>query len=115
EIYTLSLHDALPILSPLPLFHSYALNLSVLAILATGASEYIMERFSTSEAMRLLKTGEFTCFPGVPTMFHYLMQGAEGGKLPGMRVCISAGAIMPATHNREFEARLGIPLLDGYG
>jgi len=29
-------------LSPLPLFHSYALNLSVLAVLATGASEYIM-------------------------------------------------------------------------
>jgi long-chain acyl-CoA synthetase len=30
-------------------------------------------------------------------------------------VCISAGAIMPATLNREFEARLGVPLLDGYG
>ena len=68
------------VLSPLPLFHSYALNLSVLAILATGASEYIMEKFSTSEAMRLLRTGEFTCFPGVPTMFHYLLQGAEDGK-----------------------------------
>jgi acyl-CoA synthetase (AMP-forming)/AMP-acid ligase II len=103
------------VLSPLPLFHSYALNLSVLAILATGASEYIMEKFSTSEAIRLLRTGEFTCFPGVPTMFHYLMQSADGGKLPGMRVCISAGAIMPATLNREFEARLCVPLLDGYG
>jgi acyl-CoA synthetase (AMP-forming)/AMP-acid ligase II len=104
------------VLSPLPLFHSYALNLSVLGVLATGASEYIMERFSTSEAMRLLKTGEFTCFPGVPTMFHYLMQGAEeGARLPGLRVCISAGAIMPATLNRAFEERFGIPLLDGYG
>jgi acyl-CoA synthetase (AMP-forming)/AMP-acid ligase II len=102
-------------LSPLPLFHSYALNLSVLGVLATGASEYIMERFSTSEAMRLLKTGAFTCFPGVPTMFHYLMQGAEEGELPGLRVCISAGAIMPATLNRAFEERFGIPLLDGYG
>ena len=104
------------LLSPLPLFHSYALNLSVLGVLATGASEYIMERFSTSEAMRLLATGEFTCFPGVPTMFHYLMQGAEAGsKLPGLRVCVSAGAIMPATLNRAFEERFGIPLLDGYG
>jgi long-chain acyl-CoA synthetase len=102
-------------LSPLPLFHSYALNLSVLGVLATGASEYIMERFSTPEAMRLLRTGEFTVFPGVPTMFHYLMQGAEGGKMPGLRACISAGAIMPATLNREFESRLGVPLLDGYG
>ncbi len=106
------------VLSPLPLFHSYALNLSVLGILATGASEFIMEKFSTSEAMRLLKTGEFTYFPGVPTMFHYLLQGARDEsniRLPNLRVCVSAGAIMPATLNREFEKHFGIPLLDGYG
>lgn len=106
------------VLSPLPLFHSYALNLSVLAILATGASEFIMEKFSTSEAVRLLKTGEFTYFPGVPTMFHYLLQGTRGEgaiNLSGLRVCVSAGAIMPATLNREFEKHFGVPLLDGYG
>jgi long-chain acyl-CoA synthetase len=34
------------ILSPLPLFHSYALNLSVLGVLAAGASAHIMEKFS---------------------------------------------------------------------
>jgi long-chain acyl-CoA synthetase len=112
----LSEHDT--VLSPLPLFHSYALNLSVLSILAAGASEFIMEKFSTSEAVRLLKTGEFTYFPGVPTMFHYLLQatrGEEGLKFPNLRLCVSAGAIMPATLNRAFEDNLGIPLLDGYG
>jgi acyl-CoA synthetase (AMP-forming)/AMP-acid ligase II len=106
------------VLSPLPLFHSYALNLSVLSILAVGAREYIMERFSTSEAVRLLKTGEFTYFPGVPTMFHYLLQatrGETGLRFPGLRLCASAGAIMPATLNREFESQFGVPLLDGYG
>ena len=106
------------VLSPLPLFHSYALNLSVLSILATGASEYIMERFSTGEAVRLLKTGEFTYFPGVPTMFHYLLQATKDEKdlkIPGLRLCASAGAIMPATLNREFEAQFSVPLLDGYG
>jgi long-chain acyl-CoA synthetase len=112
------LSDRDSVLSPLPLFHSYALNLSVLTVLATGASEYLMERFSTNEVMRLLKTGDFTCMPGVPTMFHYLLQsagGKSGMKFPNLRLCISAGAIMPATLNREFEARFGIPLLDGYG
>jgi acyl-CoA synthetase (AMP-forming)/AMP-acid ligase II len=106
------------VLSPLPLFHSYALNLSVLAVLATGASEYIMEKFSTTEVLGLLKSGEFTCLPGVPTMFHYLLQAARNEKelkIPNLRVCISAGAIMPATLNREFEDRFHVPLLDGYG
>jgi acyl-CoA synthetase (AMP-forming)/AMP-acid ligase II len=106
------------VLSPLPLFHSFAQNLSVLGVLATGASEYIMEKFSTSEAVRLLQTGEFTYFPGVPTMFHYLLQAtreARGLGFPNLRLCVSAGAIMPATLNREFEERFGVPLLDGYG
>jgi len=109
-------HDV--VLSPLPLFHSYALNLSVLGVLATGASEHIMEKYSTGEAVKLLRTGEFTFFPGVPTMFHYFLQAthAEAGlSFPNLRMCVSAGAIMPATLNREFEDKLKVPLLDGYG
>lgn len=106
------------VLSPLPLFHSYALNFSVLSIIAAGASEYILEKYSTGEALRLLESGEFTVFPGVPTIFHYLMEAAlaEGRtRLPGLRVCVSAGAIMPATLNTGFESAFGVPLLDGYG
>jgi acyl-CoA synthetase (AMP-forming)/AMP-acid ligase II len=120
----------------LPLFHSYALNLSVLSILAAGASEYIMEKFSTADALELLKTGAYTLMPGVPTMYHYLLQRAReqeaskprprslfsrpkpqaaAPKLPTVRLCISAGAIMPATLNREFEEFFSVPLLDGYG
>ena len=113
-IVGLNEHDRM--LSPLPLFHSYALNLPVLSILATGGTCHLMEKFSTGEALRLLKGGDFTCFPGVPTMFHYLLQAAdERESLPNVRLCISAGAIMPATLNQQFEQRFGIPLLDGYG
>lgn len=112
------LSEADTVLSPLPLFHSYALNLSVLGILATGATEYVMEKYSTTEAARLLKTGEFTVFPGVPTMFHYFLEAAKSEPaqaFPKLRIGMSAGAIMPATLNREFEAHFGIKLLDGYG
>ena len=106
------------VLSPLPLFHSYALNLPVLSILATGASVHIMERFSTSEAVSAAQDRGIHLFPGVPTMFHYLLQATRSDndlRFPNLRVCVSAGAIMPATLNREFEQRFGIPLLDGYG
>ncbi|WP_431017081.1 class I adenylate-forming enzyme family protein [Bradyrhizobium pachyrhizi] len=112
------LSDTDTLLSPLPLFHSYALNLSALGVLAAGASEYIMEKFSTSDALRLLSTGKFTVFPGVPTMFHYLLEATKGEgrlKLGAIRLALSAGAIMPAPLNREFESKFGIKLLDGYG
>jgi long-chain acyl-CoA synthetase len=51
-------------------------------------------------------------------MFHYLLQAARSEKgvtFPNLRLCVSAGAIMPATLNREFEKDLGVLLLDGYG
>jgi long-chain acyl-CoA synthetase len=106
------------VLSPLPLFHSYGLNLSVLGVLAIGASEHIMERFSPQQALDLLQTGRYTVVPGVPTMFHYLLLRAqEAGveRLGSVRLCISAGAIMPASLNETFEDRFKTRLLDGYG
>ena len=113
----LGLSDRDKLLSPLPLYHSYALNLTVISILATGASIHLMEKYSTKEAVDLLATGEFTIFPAVPTIFHYLLDTARGGQvaLPGVRACVTAGAIMAGTLNTEFETTFGVPLLDGYG
>lgn len=105
------------LLSPLPLFHSYGLNLVGFGTLATGATTRIMERFSTTDALALLESGEFTVFPAVPTMFHYLLERVGDGPLDfgRLRVCVSAGAIMPGTLNETFERRTGVPLMDGYG
>jgi rifamycin polyketide synthase module 1/2/3 len=112
------LNDKDVVLSPLPLFHSYALNFSALSIVAAGASEFIVEKYSSSQVLNLLKTGKFTVLPGVPTMFHYILESAKADsavKLNGMRLCISAGAILPADLNKGFEEFFGIKLLDGYG
>ena len=106
------------VLSPLPLFHSYGLNLSALGVLAVGASEHIMEKFSPQQTLNLLQTGKFSVLPGVPTMFHYLLHHAQEigiERLGAVRLCISAGAIMPATLNKAFENRFETRLLDGYG
>ncbi len=106
------------VLSPLPLFHSYALNISVMGILATGASEFLLPRFSTQDVLARLRDGGYTLMPGVPTMFHYLLEGARAGgraQAASIRYFLSAGAIMPASLNRDFEATFGKPLLDGYG
>jgi long-chain acyl-CoA synthetase len=104
-------------LSALPLYFSYAIDIVVLGTLLTGATARVMERFSVNDALALLSSGEFTIFPGVPTMFHYLLLRAGDSSLNfgKLRLCISAGAIMPATLNEEFERRTGVPLVDGLG
>lgn len=105
------------VLCPLPLFHSYALSLCVLGVFATGASEHILPKFSPAEVLRLLDDGTFTVMPGVPTMFQYLLHGVADAAPPSgrLRRCISAGAIMSAALNEQFERVFGVQLLEGYG
>ena len=105
------------VLSPLPLFHSYALNLCVLGLLASGASEYLLEKFSPKMIFDQVKKFKYTLLPGVPTMFHYLLTTAKNEKLQlnDINRCVSAGAIMPSQLNKDFEKFFKIELLDGYG
>ena len=105
------------LLSSLPLYHSYALDLNVLGIVATGASARILPRFSTERILDLLRSESATLFAGVPTMFHYLLEGLGGHALeaPALRACVSAGAILPAEQALAFERAAAVPLLDGYG
>ncbi|MGC5615404.1 class I adenylate-forming enzyme family protein [Georgenia sp. Z1491] len=105
------------VLSPLPLFHSYALVLCVLAIVATGASERILRSFSPSKVLDLLANEPVTFFPGVPTMFRYLIDRSPTDRIeaPHLRLCVSAGANMSADLNAEFEEFAQVRLLDGYG
>jgi acyl-CoA synthetase (AMP-forming)/AMP-acid ligase II len=105
------------VLCPLPLFHSYALDLCVLGVFAVGATERILPSFSTSRVLELLAQEPFTVLPGVPTMFQYLLNGLGGRSFrsESLRLCVSAGAILPAALNAEFERTFEVPLLDGYG
>ena len=113
----LGLSERDQVLCPLPLFHSYALDLCVLGVVATGASEHILDRFSTPEVLKLIDGGPCTLLPGVPTMFQYLLHGVGDGPAPatGLRLCVSAGAILPGPVNEAFERAFGVKLLDGYG
>jgi long-chain acyl-CoA synthetase len=105
------------VLSALPLFHSYALDLTVLGIVATGACERLLPRFSSDRIVELLRSEPVTLFPGVPTMFHYVLERLRDEPLGAraLRRCVSAGAILPGTLNQAVERAAGVPLLDGYG
>lgn len=106
------------VLNALPLYHSYALNLAVISIVATGASEYLMESFSTSRLAEVLAQEPITLLPGVPTVFHYMLERAKEENrrtLSKVRICLSAGAVLPGPLNQEFESWFGVKLLDGYG
>lgn len=112
----LGMNEQTVLLSPLPLFHSYALDLCVLGTIGAGATVHIMDRFSTPEVLAKLRAGGNTMLAGVPTMFQYVLHATdEPESFPDLERCISAGAILPGAVNEAFEDRFGVELLDGYG
>lgn len=111
------LRDDDVVLCALPLFHSYALNSCMIQVMMAGASEVILERFTPEGVLQAIQDHRITVFPGVPTMFNYLVNFSDRARydLASLRICKSAGAVLPAKLMHDFEATYGVPVVDGYG
>jgi long-chain acyl-CoA synthetase len=105
------------VLCALPLFHSYALNSCMIQVMMAGAGQVILERFTPDGVLQAIQDHRITVFPGVPTMFNYLVNFPDRAKydLTSLRIAKSAGAVLPAKLMHDFETLYGVPLVDGYG
>lgn len=105
------------VLCALPLFHSYAVNSCMIQVMMAGAGQVILERFTPDGILQAIQEHRITVFPGVPTMFNYLVNFPDRAKydLTSLRIAKSAGAVLPAKLMHDFETLYGVPLVDGYG
>ena len=116
-----SIHEALALdgdlsLLVMPLFHVNALILSILAPLAAGGSAQIVAAFDRRSFWRTVCGSGASYFSGVPAM--YLLLTAEEGEpapAPALRFAVCGAAPMPASAIGTFEARYGVPIIEGYG
>ncbi|MCX5380988.1 type I polyketide synthase [Streptomyces sp. NBC_00091] len=105
------------LLWPLPLHHSFAFNLCVLGVTATGASARIMADFTPGEVLDELRAAPYTLMAAVPTLCHHLLDTAGEGEpaLTGLRAFLVAGAVTGAELGARFAEAFGVPLIDSYG
>jgi acyl-CoA synthetase (AMP-forming)/AMP-acid ligase II len=107
------------VLAVLPLYHINAQVVTVLAPLLHGGSVVMPERFSTSRFWPLAARHRCTWLNVVPTMIAYLLNGTDavrdGLDLKRVRFCRSASAPLPPAHQRAFEQRFGIPIVETMG
>jgi long-chain acyl-CoA synthetase len=105
------------VLCALPLFHSYAVNSCMIQVMMAGAGQVIVERFTPDGVLQAIQQHRVTIFPGVPTMFNYLVNFTDRARydLSSLRIAKSAGAVLPAKLMHDFERLYGVPLVDGYG
>jgi long-chain acyl-CoA synthetase len=104
-------------LTVLPLFHIYALTVILLNGIAGGAELILHPRFELNDVMRDLGRKRPTVFPGVPTMYTAILghPNIDQTDLTSLKVCNSGGAPLPPELQRQFEAKSGCRLVEGWG
>lgn len=105
------------ILVVLPMFHAFAATVGMLLPLLHGLSLVPVARFDPRQVSAAIASQGATVFLGVPSMYALLLRldDAAVAQWAGVRLCVCGGAALPAAVMAGFEARFGIPVLEGDG
>jgi len=99
----------------LPLFHSFMMTVGMLLPLLVGGSLLLIKSVHPPKnvIMEVMHRGA-TILPAVPQFFRTLASVPVPKDWP-LRLCISGGAPLPVEILREFNEKMPIPLIEGYG
>ena len=99
----------------LPMFHSYMLTVGLLLPLLVGGSIVVVKSLHpVKNVLQEICARQATVLPAIPQFYRSMASATIPVKLP-LRMCISGAAPLPVQVLRDFEAKLGIPLIEGYG
>ena len=106
----------------LPLFHTFGQSLIMNTSILAGSALVLVPRFIPKNVFQLMHQHKVTHMAGVPTMFMGLLAFAEkhgSAELDeiadNLKVAISGGASMPVEILKQFEDKLKVPVIEGYG
>lgn len=105
----------------LPLFHSFGQTVCQNGAFAYGGTVVMLPRFEPLAALRTMAAERVTFFAGVPTMYWALLGSLEDSGVDvvalaeRLRVAAAGGSALPVEVHREFAARFGVTILEGYG
>jgi long-chain acyl-CoA synthetase len=99
----------------LPLFHSYMLTVGMFLPLLVGGTMVLVKSLNQPrQVLQELCARQATILPAIPPFYRTLASSPAPVKLP-FRLCISGSAPLPVQVLKDFEAKYGIPLIEGYG
>ncbi|MCL4683517.1 AMP-binding protein [Myxococcota bacterium] len=105
------------VLVPVPLFHSFGLQILAIPALYTGASVFLERHFDAAALWDTVVLERITFFGGVPTQFGALLEALDasaGRELGALRFAFTAGSAMPVDRIHAFHER-GILVKQGFG
>ena len=107
-------------LAVLPLFHAFGQTVCQNGAFAFGGTIVMLPRFEPTAALQLMLKEKVTFFAGVPTMYWGLLGALDdtvdlATLKENLRVAVAGGSALPVEIHKEFQARFGITILEGYG
>lgn len=99
----------------LPMFHSFMLCVGVFLPLLIGGSILLIKSLHPAKNILLeIIQRKATLLPAIPQFFRTLINVQIPADFP-VRVCLSGAAPLPLEVLKEFNKRMPVPLLEGYG
>lgn len=99
----------------LPMFHSFMLCVGVMLPMLVGGSIVLIKSLHPPKnIIQEIIQRRATILPAIPQFFRTLANAPIPKDLP-LRVCVSGGAPLPVEILREFNEKMPIPVIEGYG
>lgn len=99
----------------LPMFHSFMLTVGILLPLTVGGSMVLIKSLHPPKnILAEIFHRQATLLPAIPQFFRTLAHAPLELPLP-LRVCVSGAAPLPVEILKEFQERVKLPLIEGYG
>lgn len=104
----------------LPLFHSFGQSVVQNGAFGYGGTVVMLPRFEPRAALETMQREKVTFFAGVPTMYWGLLGALDDSVdvaaiAAHLRVAVSGGSALPVEVHKEFQQRMGVTILEGYG
>jgi long-chain acyl-CoA synthetase len=105
------------ILTVVPLFHVYGMNVCMNYGISIGARLVLIPKFEIELLMKSIDTQRPTLFPGAPTLYIAIINYPQLDKydLSSINCCISGSASLPMEVQEKFEQLTQGKIVEGYG
>jgi long-chain acyl-CoA synthetase len=104
-------------LGVLPIFHSFGLTCCMNICVWMGWTDVLIPRPEPQVILEAIQKYKINFFPAVPTMYVGVLNHPEASKfnLTSIKGCFSGAAPLPVEVIKDFEAKTGSQICEGYG
>jgi long-chain acyl-CoA synthetase len=99
----------------IPISHSYGFSNLLTPLIARGVPMVLSSDRTPRAVLDDLARTQATVFPGMPVFYQAFTEIENVPALPKLRLCISAGAPLPASVAKKFREKFKLPIHSFYG